>query len=428
MDFGEGQTRLPRVYVYELPHMLPGGNVLRWTVGSRFGQPGCEQFESGSRHEHTCLFGKHISVMAPTNGQHVALSPTATFAASRIFHARMRAYPRRVYTPAEADLFYVPIYREPLTVVQSYFDRCPNASQILSLLPHLNNLTAGRHLMVIGRTGILGQPGRVTNRGYDVCPALQDFGKPSEWSSGDGYAKGLLARMVKVATEDTHCCRGHWGHWATWSTPCSNVASGLDSRQWGRLKAATDPNLPRAQLLMGTLGVHGVHARLRAAWKAQCIEHAACDYVSYKTLEDKNNTNFGHEMIDPNANASWPRLWSSMLNATFCMQPMGDSPTRKSTADSLLLGCIPILSSSLQTKVWTWHVGWGWANFSLMHTAEHGLIERLLALPADEVARLRHGVALAAASMAYGPVNATSVGDAVDTVLGGVLRAVERAR
>ena len=29
VDFGEGQTRLPRVFVYELPHMLPGGNVLR---------------------------------------------------------------------------------------------------------------------------------------------------------------------------------------------------------------------------------------------------------------------------------------------------------------------------------------------------------------------------------------------------------------
>jgi len=94
------------------PTSSQGGEVLRWILGTDFGTPGCEQFGHGSHQHRTCLFGELISVVAPTTGQRVTLAPTSTFAASRIVHARLLAYSRRVYSPAEADLFYVPIYRE----------------------------------------------------------------------------------------------------------------------------------------------------------------------------------------------------------------------------------------------------------------------------------------------------------------------------
>jgi len=215
------------------------------------------------------------------------------------------------------------------------------------------------------------------------------------------------------------CCAGGFGHWAQWSTPCSNVASGLDPRQWRALREAAAPTVPRPQLLMGTLGLHGKAKQLRAAWKDRCIKHPACDYVSYKTLSDANHTHFGHELVDPDTD-SWPRLWTSMLNATFCMQPYGDSPTRKSTADSILLGCIPVLSDPEQAHVWTWQVGWHWSNFSIMHPSPVGLIERLQQVPAKEITRLRRGAALVAAHMAY--MYDEGHADAVETVLGGALR------
>ena len=47
------------------------------------------------------------------------------------------------------------------------------------------------------------------------------------------------------------------------------------------------------------------------------------------------------------------------LSSTFCLQPMGDSVSRKATIDSLLLGCIPVLFHARQAVQWPWHWG-GW--------------------------------------------------------------------
>ena len=42
--------------------------------------------------------------------------------------------------------------------------------------------------------------------------------------------------------------------------------------------------------------------------------------------------------------------------AVFCLEPVGDSPFRKSTTDSIVLGCIPVLFSSLTDEMapWSW--------------------------------------------------------------------------
>lgn len=43
--------------------------------------------------------------------------------------------------------------------------------------------------------------------------------------------------------------------------------------------------------------------------------------------------------------------------ATFCLEPAGDSPWRKSLSDSITFGCIPVLFSELTDDVAPWH--WG---------------------------------------------------------------------
>ena len=47
-----------------------------------------------------------------------------------------------------------------------------------------------------------------------------------------------------------------------------------------------------------------------------------------------------------------------MRNATFCLQPGGDTPARKSLVDAITLGCIPVLFSPMQDEFmpwWSWH-------------------------------------------------------------------------
>ena len=48
------------------------------------------------------------------------------------------------------------------------------------------------------------------------------------------------------------------------------------------------------------------------------------------------------------------KLALSKSKATFCLEPAGDSPWRKSLADSISFGCIPVLFSELTDDVAPW--------------------------------------------------------------------------
>ena len=49
-----------------------------------------------------------------------------------------------------------------------------------------------------------------------------------------------------------------------------------------------------------------------------------------------------------------------MRTAKFCLQPGGDTPTRKSLVDAITLGCIPVLFSAMQDDFMPW---WSWRSW-----------------------------------------------------------------
>ena len=51
------------------------------------------------------------------------------------------------------------------------------------------------------------------------------------------------------------------------------------------------------------------------------------------------------------------RIAQLYSRATFCLQPGGDTVSRKAIVDALLLGCIPVLFHQGQQALWPWH--WG---------------------------------------------------------------------
>ena len=437
MQRADAGLLIPTVFMYDLPHRLPGlrPTVLRWSYGFALGAPGCEELAPGSPERDVCTFGPRISVRAPTTGKRLTLRATNTFTLTRILHARLvaRAASSRARRPEAgseegADLYVVPIWREPISG-PAELATCPNASQIVSLLPALNEKTAHRHVLVSPRTGILGQPHNL-NRGYDVCPVFQARGGSTK-SPPHGRLlevpppsrdEVLIGRMLKIATEDTACCAGRYGHWASWAVPCANVASGLSAHEARMLREAARPEHSRPTLVMATLGLHGKHASLRAAWKRQCLaaRPPECDYVDFLTAPNGSAATYGHDARGALGKDGWARVLSSMLNSTFCLQPHGDSPTRKSTLDSILLGCIPVLSHPSQMRAWPWHAGSRWQDFSMLHASSHGLLARLRAVPAAEVERLRRGLVRAARHLAYAREDGHA--DAVDVLLAGAQR------
>ena len=44
--------------------------------------------------------------------------------------------------------------------------------------------------------------------------------------------------------------------------------------------------------------------------------------------------------------APYITAWELYAQSVFCLQPPGDSPTRRAFYDSLLFGCIPVISKS----------------------------------------------------------------------------------
>ncbi|PQQ04785.1 hypothetical protein Pyn_11195 [Prunus yedoensis var. nudiflora] len=46
-----------------------------------------------------------------------------------------------------------------------------------------------------------------------------------------------------------------------------------------------------------------------------------------------------------------------MLQASFCLQPPGDTPTRRSTFDSIVAGCIPVFFEESSARAqYRWHL------------------------------------------------------------------------
>lgn len=59
-------------------------------------------------------------------------------------------------------------------------------------------------------------------------------------------------------------------------------------------------------------------------------------------------------------------IYSSLLNAKFCLQPRGDTATRRSVIDSIVAGCIPVFfhEDTAQTQ-YQWHLPRDYENFSV---------------------------------------------------------------
>ncbi|XP_077235457.1 exostosin family protein [Tasmannia lanceolata] len=94
------------------------------------------------------------------------------------------------------------------------------------------------------------------------------------------------------------------------------------------------------------------------------------------------------------------RYMRPMLRASFCLQPPGDTPTRRSTFDGILAGCIPVFFEELSAKLqYGWHLKEGeYREFSVYIPKEEVVLEGLkivdvlLGIPRAEVRRMREKV------------------------------------
>ncbi|KAL8276535.1 hypothetical protein RQP46_011083 [Phenoliferia psychrophenolica] len=104
-----------------------------------------------------------------------------------------------------------------------------------------------------------------------------------------------------------------------------------------------------------------------------------------------------------------PAIHSTMLHSTFCLQPPGDSATRKGFFESVLLGCIPVVfRAATYAKVFR-ESGIEWSeevafvvDGEAFVKGQRDIVEILAAVSPDEVERRRKEIVRVAKRVQYG--------------------------
>ena len=128
-----------------------------------------------------------------------------------------------------------------------------------------------------------------------------------------------------------------------------------------------------------------------------------------------------------------PGLRRTFQRATFCLQPGGDSPYRKSVFDAALAGCIPVVFSQQLARVAPWHRGNFGEHFVVLSGAavqrgEIDVMAYLAGIPETKIAELRRNLAGVAPMLQYS-IDDSVRNDAFEALLRGALAvATERER
>lgn len=151
-------------------------------------------------------------------------------------------------------------------------------------------------------------------------------------------------------------------------------------------------------------------------------------YVKFCEIVDCSNGICEHDPI---------RYMKPMLEASFCLQPPGDTPTRRSTFDSILAGCIPVFFEELSAKMqYKWHMPEEeYEEFSVFIPKEDvvykglKILDVLMGIPRDRVWRMREKVLELMPRVMYrrhgSSVDLRTKKDAFDIAVEGTLRRIK---
>lgn len=171
-------------------------------------------------------------------------------------------------------------------------------------------------------------------------------------------------------------------------------------------------------------GGGGGGPNIRGSIKAECENRTdLCEVV------DCSNGVCTHDPI---------RFMRPMLRSDFCLQPPGDTRTRRSTFDGILAGCVPVFFEEIAARVqYGWHLPKReYEEFSVFIPKEDvvfngvRIVDVLKGIPRTQVRRMREKVLELAPRVMYRR-HGSSDGlrqrkDAFDLAIDGILRRIKR--
>jgi len=332
----------PRVYVYDLPEFWDLKPLKLETLRTL---PAENSEIFGTRCEH----GLHNEFAT-----HMYSAPII------MLWRLLRSSQYRTFDPKEADLFYVPMWPKQKSQ-KAWESRCDKNInlEVERRLKYLNEETAHRHFFIVGKGHV--KVGGKCNAWWKNPTGLlrraMRFAYSSDYGTSNRTGQERYGPYVLENERDVHQLgadvlvedrqNSAYPHLISIPYPSSIHVSRQSLNK--RLPMDWIPNKDsRRKVLVSFVG--GAHtqstfAAPRKRLRQDCAkaEDGLCEYFNYN-----------------HANGVFTcGLHNYMSNATFCFQPGGDSPYRKSLYDSFLVGCIPVIFSQYNAFVAPWHF---WSN------------------------------------------------------------------
>jgi hypothetical protein len=239
-------------------------------------------------------------------------------------------------------------------------------NDMLALLPHFNDDTAHKHFVVL------------SNEHYLFRHCTGWFADP----------EGLFAKAMRVSTTsvlpESVEPDMHYQGAADWAL-----------REWFK-----DASYPKLYSLAPPSSVHWIGNR--PPWDRDAKRPILMHFIGSMRGDEAVRKNIIQQCAsykDPLICSAYdpsrmtPGRLAEARNSTFCLEPAGDSPSRKSISDVIALGCIPVFFHPAQLKFYG--INWdGWSAFVSMPRQEFAngsidLHQYLAAIPKDEVQRMQ---------------------------------------
>ncbi|GAB4856860.1 hypothetical protein Ancab_014779 [Ancistrocladus abbreviatus] len=302
-------------------------------------------------------FGEPVAELGPGwyNTHQYSLEP--------IFHSRVLKHPCRVHDVDEAKIFYVPFYGG-LDVLRWHFKQNVStevkdklSSELIEWLQLQKPWTRKfglDHVFVLGKIS-------------------WDFRRLEQQSWGTKLLVfDEMQNPMKLLIE-----RQPW-HINDVAIPHPTFfhpQSDDDVVTWQRKIMQTE-----RRSLVSFAGAGRAKESIRSVLIEQCTSAEECRFLNCKEMD-----------------CSKPSpIVKLFMESEFCLQPVGDSPTRKSVFDSLISGCIPVLFSPFTAYYqYPWHLPEDFRKYSVFIDEEEvrrrkvNVVERLTGIPSKEREEMR---------------------------------------